>query len=163
MVGQPLLTTAVPEKQAMQTTSEPRTARSSARLLKRDTIHQFGIGTLRVRHLSKADSSRSFPHSRIENQQEKCFHLSSWLLNWGIDIICTRAFGKLQVTMRPCYFVSWDSTIFKECVTGDIEAVRHLFATGKASPFDSTHDGMTPLHVSGFMASHLLGGSNRIP
>ncbi len=72
-----------------------------------------------------------------------------WLWNKGISMSCIRA-GQSWLpglNLRSFYTCPDDALIFKFCSKGNVDAVRTLLDTGKASPFDVDEDGWTPLHV----------------
>jgi hypothetical protein len=56
-------------------------------------------------------------------------------------------FGQWTHSFRVSRILPDDSPIFKICATKDTTAVRKLFESGMASPFDQTASGITLLHV----------------
>jgi hypothetical protein len=75
------------------------------------------------------------------------FRFADWFLRWGIMITVNREYRNFRMTIRPHRLVSADSAIFQACALGDGQAVARLIQEGKASPFDITSTGSTPLLV----------------
>lgn len=80
--------------------------------------------------------------------QELHFLLAPRFSVYGISVIIKRQFGMPQILLQPLRMVPGDSLIMKACAMGATEEVRRLITTKKASPWDTTPDGITPLHVA---------------
>jgi hypothetical protein len=109
----------------------------------RETTYHLGIGMFIVRHVVST-------HGRNLSSPESVgveFRFAEWFLAWGVNIATRREFGLFNVAIRTYRIVPADSAIFKACAMGDDEAVTRLIQEGKASPFDMTSTGVTPLHV----------------
>ena len=106
------------------------------------TFH-LGTGVLVVRHLISA-TGRSLPS--LEDAMVQ-FRFADWFLRWGISITTCREMGSLKITIRPIPIVPANSAIFQACALGDDQTVARLIREGKASVFNMTSQGVTPLHV----------------
>lgn len=81
------------------------------------------------------------------------FHSAIWTsLNLGFEIFFPRAFGHPQFTFRTFRVISRTDEIWIACVMGDLEQMERLLANGQASPYDTTEDGATLLHVCRYIA-----------
>ena len=77
------------------------------------------------------------------------FHSALWTsLNLGFEILFHRVFGHPTCNFRTFRVISRTDQAWSACVTGDLEQMERLFAHGQASPYDTTQDGATLLHVS---------------
>ncbi|KIW13196.1 hypothetical protein PV08_08383 [Exophiala spinifera] len=112
-----------------------------------ETHFHLGIGVLVVR---QSKTTRAVPLSSLEGTTETMvqFRFSDWFLRWGFKIAVGREFGAFKTTIIPQRLVPEDSAIFQACALGDDEAVARLIREGKASPFDTTSSGVTPLLVA---------------
>ena len=106
------------------------------------TIYNVGIGTVRIRKRSR---SRKRPQSY---HQEVQFRLALWFKVYGISVIIDRQFGLPQIILQPLRLVPGNSPIMKACAMGNTEEVRCLITTKEASPWDTTPDDVTPLHIA---------------
>jgi hypothetical protein len=117
----------------------------------RETTYHLGIGMFIVRHVVST-------HGRNLSSPESVgveFRFAEWFLTWGVNIATRRDSGLLNIAIRTYRIIPADSAIFKACAMGDDESVRRLIQEGKASPFDMTSAGLTPLHVRDFLCCHL--------
>jgi hypothetical protein len=104
---------------------------------------QLGIGVLEVRQVPNS-SGRSHPSLGDTMVQ---FRFADWFLRWAISIAICREIENLKITIRTYHLVSSSSAIFQACALGDDQTVARLIRAGKASAFDTTSKGVTPLHV----------------
>ncbi|KAK5051481.1 hypothetical protein LTR84_003133 [Exophiala bonariae] len=103
--------------------------------------HYLGLGTLTL--------GRLYSRSAEEGDTAAArFTFASWFLDWAITITSRKYNGILNISLQPQCLVKADAPIFLACAIGDHKAVADLIATGKASPFDTTFNGMTPLAVA---------------
>lgn len=107
------------------------------------TFH-LGIGVLVVRHVL-SDTGRSLPSLEDALFQ---FRFADWFLRWGISIAICREMESLKITIRTIPIVPASSAIFQACALGDDQTVARLIREGKASVFNMTSQGVTPLHVA---------------
>lgn len=108
-----------------------------------ETTLQLGIGVLVVRHIHTTSGEDDSPLDETRVQ----FRFAHWFLSWGVMIAVGRDFGKFKITIRPHRLVRGDAPIFQACALGDDQAVAQLIQEGRASPFDTTSEGVTPLLV----------------
>lgn len=108
-----------------------------------ETAFQLGIGVLVVRRVR---TTNAVYLSYLEGTSVQ-FRFADWFLRWGIMITVSREYPNFRMTIRPHRLVSADSAIFQACALGDGQAVARLIQEGKASPFDITSKGFTPLLV----------------
>jgi hypothetical protein len=102
--------------------------------------YYFGVGTLTIGHTgSRTDGEDDSVTAR--------FAFAPWLLDWAITITSRKHNGILNISLQPMCLVKADAPIFRACASGDKETVACLINTGKASPFDTTLNGATPLIV----------------
>ena len=73
--------------------------------------------------------------------------LPYWIYSRTFEIVTEQAFQGWDFKIRTYRTVPGDSAIFRACQYTDLPLVRQLLASGKASPFDRTPEGWTPLHV----------------
>jgi hypothetical protein len=108
-----------------------------------ETTFQLGIGVLVVRRTltTSGVNLSSLKEASVQ------FRFADWFLRWAIKIVIGREFGNFKITIRPYRLVPAASAIFQACALGDDQAVARLIREGKASPFDMTSKGITPLHV----------------
>ncbi|KIN05294.1 hypothetical protein OIDMADRAFT_25863 [Oidiodendron maius Zn] len=76
------------------------------------------------------------------------FRFADWFLRWGISIAICREMESLKITIRTIPIVPASSAIFQACALGDDQTVARLIREGKASVFNMTSQGVTPLHVA---------------
>ena len=74
--------------------------------------------------------------------------LPQWLSNRVWEINIAQRQNGWDHKLRTYNVVSGDSPLFIACRRGDVEAVRQLFSSGQASPFDIDEHGQTALFVS---------------
>ena len=82
-------------------------------------------------------------------------HPARWLmqlgLGFGIELAFQDGAQGCKHTLNSFRAVPDDAAIFSACSKGDINGVRHLLETGKASVWDVDANGWTPLHVRTFI------------
>lgn len=80
------------------------------------------------------------------------FFPARWLVWWGLKYVFRFTMSKdssvWKNTLRTFYAVPDNSLVFQFCEKGNVDAVKTLFASGQASPWDTNSKGWTPLHVS---------------
>jgi N-terminal domain on NACHT_NTPase and P-loop NTPases len=119
-----------------------RSCRASRRM-RRIKTYNIGVGTLSL------ITTQSQPDDKqTTSESEWRIGLTPWFLSTAISIITQRSLGKVKRTLETCCLVPPDAEIFSVCAMGDNAAIRRLIADGKASPFDVTFEGVTPLAVS---------------
>ncbi len=69
-------------------------------------------------------------------------------LHWGFAFQTSTLYRRWARTLRVSPVIDWKAPVLRLCSSGDLAAIQELFQLGQASPFDSTHDGYTLLHVS---------------
>ena len=109
----------------------------------RETTYHLVIGILISRQIVSTDRVN---HSSPEDVRID-FRFAEWFLAWGVNIATRRESGLFNIAIRTYRIIPADSAIFEACAMGDDEAVTRLIQEGKASPFDMTSKGVTPLHV----------------
>lgn len=136
----PLQTESVPgpfKKSNTSSTKKPTEAWSIAK----GSSYYLGFGTLTLGQL--------YSHSAEEDGNAAArFAFASWFLDWAFTITSKRRNGILNISLQPKCLVKGNAPIFLACASGDGKAVADLIAGGKASPFDTTLNGITPLAVS---------------
>jgi hypothetical protein len=75
------------------------------------------------------------------------FRFADWFLRWAISIAICPEIENLKITIRTYHLVPSSSAIFQACALGDDQTVARLIREGRASAFDMTSNGVTPLHV----------------
>ena len=78
-------------------------------------------------------------------------HPAQWLLrcgvNLGVRVAVARSTQGWKQKLETYRAVPDDSLIFDYCIEGNLDGVRSLFSSGRASPYDTGSGGLTPLHV----------------
>jgi hypothetical protein len=107
------------------------------------TIFQLGIGALVVRQMPnrRGKTCPSLEETIIQ------FRFADWFLRWAISIAICPEIENLKITIRTYCLVPSSSAIFQACALGDDQTVAQLIREGRASAFDMTSKGVTPLHV----------------
>lgn len=84
------------------------------------------------------------------------FRPMSWISQRGFSILSSRAYGRWQYSFRSYRIITMDDPVYAACVTGDLGMVKKLCGQGQATPFDTTSDGWSLLHVSILLPHRLL-------
>ena len=116
----------------------PQNSRTTKQITRAQKEYWILIGTILV-----ASSS-----SAINYSSRVRFYSALWTwLSLGFEILLERSVGRPLCTFRTFRVITRSDAIWKACVIGDLEKMDRLFARGLASPYDSTDDGATLLHV----------------
>lgn len=107
------------------------------------TTFQLGIGDLVVRQVPTS-SGRTRPALEEIIIQ---FRFAGWFIRWAVSIAICLEIESLKITIRTYHLVPSNSAIFQACALGDDHTVARLIREGRASAFDMTSKGITPLHV----------------
>lgn len=94
--------------------------------------------------------SKSTPGDRRKDFNAKRLNVqpcANRYLHRGFSLLYERSFGAWNYSLRTFNTFSADDAIYRFCVLGDLLGIEQLFSERKASPFDVTRDGFTPLHV----------------
>ena len=84
------------------------------------------------------------------------FRPMAWISHQGFSIRSSRIYGRWQYIFRSYRVITTDDPIYAACVSGDLENVKRLCGQGQATPFDTTSDGWSLLHVSTFGSDEVL-------
>lgn len=96
-----------------------------------------------------------FRHGALTRDDDERFELetditlqpSRWLSVHCLRMKLSRATAGLACNMRLYSIVPPESLIFTYCKNSDLSGVRDLLQHGYASPWDTSPDGRTPIHV----------------
>ena len=89
-----------------------------------------------------------FPSSGSRYPNTIRFSTSLWTsIALGFEVLLQRSFGRPHYVFRTFRIITMDDPVWQACALGNLEQVNHLFASGRASPYDQTENGSTLLHV----------------
>ena len=71
-----------------------------------------------------------------------------WLVWRGYGTLAEDSYGGWRYLFRSYKIFNLDDPIYLACVSNDLSKVQQLCSQGRATPFDTTQDGWTLLHVS---------------
>ena len=74
----------------------------------------------------------------------------------GLEVGYNRAFGRPHYLFRTFRIISRTDPVWIACARGDQTELERLLSEGQASPYDTTEDGATLLHVSQYYANTRL-------
>ena len=107
----------------------------------------FVFGTLVIG--SKASTTNSHEMDKKMAKSEDLYvRLMTWFSQWALEMFTAKSYGRWQYTFRSYRIFTFDDPIYTVCSFGDMELVHRLYVEGKATPYDTTCDGWTLLHVS---------------
>lgn len=86
-------------------------------------------------------------YSSTEEELRITLQLPTWFFSWQYDVQIRKSQRGWDYRLRSCNIVPKDAPVFRYCLEGNIQALKTLFESGYASPFDSNADGITALHV----------------
>jgi hypothetical protein len=124
----------------------------------------FGRIYVHTRRFTAENPRRSLlsnqPNQEYEDETTFTYHPVQWLLNWninlGLEFVSRHTIHGWKNAIRTFRAVSDDNAIFEFCRTGNIQGVKTLLASGRASPLDKNTHGWTPLHVREYEQIQLL-------
>ena len=108
---------------------------------------ELGILTVTVTRVER-DSHAELQGAASHSSSTYRIVFAPWFLSRAVAFTVQQSYGRMKRTLETQRLVSADAEIFQICATGDEISLRKLMADGKGSPFDTTHDGVTPLIVS---------------
>ena len=95
---------------------------------------------------------RAYPRTKNANEvllatSSMSINFAPWLSNMALTLTSMTSCRGTKRVLETSRLVSPDALIFILCAIGDGNAVRRLISEGKASAFDVTFEGVTPLMV----------------
>jgi hypothetical protein len=103
--------------------------------------------TVRSRHQRNILTTQPDAEGEID-EMFVTIRLPTWLLPRRYQFRARRAYSGWEYSLRSSSIVPSSSLVFEFSKDGNIEGLKDLFNTRKASPFDTDVCGFTPLHVS---------------
>lgn len=115
----------------------------------------LGVLVVQSKTIDKDPSDSEIEEGYIQDKGLQ-FRPMSWISQRGFSILASRAYGRWQYSFRSYRIITMDDPVYAACVTGDLGMVKKLCGHGQATPFDTTSDGWSLLHVSILLPHRLL-------
>jgi len=115
----------------------------------------LGMVVVRSKTINKDPSDSETEEGYVQYKGIQ-FRPMSWISQRGFSILSSRAYGRWQYSFRSYRIITMDDPVYAACVTGDLGKVKKLCGEGQATPFDTTSDGWSLLHVSTLLPHRLL-------
>lgn len=104
------------------------------------------LGIIFVRSRESCDT-RTEKEAEMQGKEIQ-FRPPLWMFTRGLTILSTKVYGHWQYLFRSYRIITLEDPLFVASICGDLDRVKRLCAEGKATPFDTTSDGWSLLHVS---------------
>lgn len=124
----------------------PRSQKASEKMVQ---TYWLGIGIFqRITTYFTYDHTREGQQPSETVEVEYKFFPNTWLTNTGFSRKMSSTYGQWNYLWTPLNIRPDNSPVFRACVTGNVEEVRHLIVNREASIYDTMQDGYNLLHVS---------------
>ena len=112
-----------------------------------ETSYWLIVGTLSIGSKTSTTVDNK-THKEIPQSGEYYVRVRSSIIGRAFEILSTKIYGFWQYSFRSYRIFTVDDPIYKACTSGDTKLVQQLCVEGHATPYDTTFDGWSLLHVS---------------